>query len=54
MYIVNGGDYIKDVIIELSEDDKKLRYSPYELFAKSEDYEDSIEKLVEQWEAMLN
>lgn len=52
-YIVNGGDFIKDVVLELREDDKKLRYSPYELFHKSEDYEDTIEKLVEQWEAIL-
>lgn len=53
-YIVDGGDFIKDVVIELREEDKKLRYSPYELFSKSEDYEDTIEKLVKQWEAMLN
>ncbi len=52
-YIVNGGDFIKDVVVELREEDKKLRYSPYELFGKSEDYEDTIEKLVEQWETML-
>lgn len=50
---INGGDFIKDVVLELREDDKKLRYSPYELFYKSEDYEDTIEKLVEQWEAIL-
>lgn len=53
IYIVAGGDYIKDEFLELREDDKKLRYSPYELFNKSEDYEDTIEKLVEQWEKML-
>lgn len=52
-YIVDGGDFIKDVVMELREEDKKLRYSPYELFSKSEDYEDTIEKLVEQWETML-
>ncbi len=53
-YIVNGGDFIKDFVIELREDDKKLRYSPYELFNKSDDYEDTIKKLMEQWETMLN
>lgn len=39
--------------MELREEDKILRYSPYELFSKSEDYEHTIEKLVEQWETML-
>ena len=53
-YIVGGGDFIKDTVMELREEDKKLRYSPYELFSKSEDYEDTIEKLVEQWESMLD
>ena len=53
-YIVHGGDFIKDIIMELREEDKKLRYSPYELFSKSEAYEYTIEKLVEQWETMLN
>lgn len=53
-YIVYGGDFIKDFILELREGDKKLRYSPYELFSKSEDYEDTIEKLAEQWKSMLD
>ncbi len=52
-YIVYGGDFIKDFVMELREDDKKLRYSPYELFHKSEDYEDTIERFAEQWEAIL-
>lgn len=51
--IVEGGDFIKDFVLELREADKKLRYSPCELFNKSENYEDTIEKLVEQWENML-
>ena len=53
-YIVCGGDFIKDAVLELREEDKKLRYSPYELFNKSEDFEDTIEKLVEQWASMLD
>lgn len=48
-YIVHGGDSIKDVVMELREKDKKLRYSPYELFSKGE-Y--AIEELVEQWEKL--
>jgi len=52
-YIVDGSDFIKDIVMELREEDKKLRYSPYELFSKSKDYDDAIEKLVKQWETML-
>ena len=53
-YIVGGGDFIKDTVMELREEDKKLRYSPYELFSKSEDYEDIIGNLVEQWKTILD
>ena len=53
-YGVAGGDFIKDHVIELREKDKKLRYCPYELFKKSESYEDTIKKLMEQWEDILN
>jgi len=53
-YIVSGGDFVKNIVIELREEDKKLRYSPYELFSKSENYEDTIGKLVEQWKAILD
>lgn len=52
-YIVCSSDFIKDAVMELREEDKKLRYSPYELFSKSEDYEDTIEKFVEQWKSIL-
>lgn len=53
-YIIHGGDSIKDVVVELREENKKLRYSPYELFNKSNNYEYTIEQLVKQWEAILH
>lgn len=53
-YIIYGGDFIKDVVIELREENKKYRYSPYELFNKSNNYEDTIEQLVKQWDTMLH
>ena len=53
-YITYGGDFIKDVVMELREGNKEFRYSPYELFNKSNNYEDTIEQLVKQWEAMLH
>ena len=47
--IISGGDYIKDVVMELREGDKKLRYSPYELFHTSENYENTIEAFLDLW-----
>ena len=52
-YIVSGGDYFKDWIIELREAGKALRYSPHELFEKSQNFEDTIEELIEQWRSLL-
>ena len=52
-YIIYGGDSIKDVVMELREENKKLRYSPYELFTKSNDYEYTIEQFVKQWKELL-
>ena len=52
-YIVSGGDYIKDVLLELREDDKLLRYSPYELYMKSNDYEETIDEFIERWKVIL-
>lgn len=52
-YIVDGSNFIKDAVMELRQEDKKLRYLPYELFCKSEDYEDTMTKLIQQWEVML-
>ncbi len=52
-YIVKGSDFIEGVVMELRQGDQKLKYSPYELFAKSDDYENTIEKFVEKWERML-
>lgn len=52
-YAISGGDYFKDWVIELREADKALRYSPYELFGKSQNYEETINKFIEQWETIL-
>lgn len=52
IYIAKGGDFIKDVVMELREEDKSLKYSPYELFHKSENYEDTIEQFLKQWESI--
>lgn len=45
-YIISGGDYISDFVMELREGDKKLRYSPCELYNKSDAYEDTIEEFI--------
>ena len=52
-YIVASGDYFKDTIIEIRESGKKLRYSPYELYKKSQNYEDTIEEFIAHWRIML-
>lgn len=52
-FIVRGGDYIKDVVVELREKDKVLRYSPYELFNTSIDYDSTIDELIKQWENII-
>lgn len=53
-YIIYGDDFIEDVVVELKEENRKLRYSPYELFNKSNNYEYTIEQLVKQWETILH
>lgn len=52
-YLISGGDYFRDVVIELREADKVLKYSPVDLFKKSQDYEDTINDFVEYWEEIL-
>lgn len=37
-YIIRGGDFIEDVVMELREENRRFRYSPYELFNKSNNY----------------
>ena len=50
IFQISGGDYIKDAVLELRESNKKLRYSPYDMFNKSENYEETIEDFLMQWE----
>lgn len=52
-YMIAGGDFIKDVVLELRKDKKRLRYSSYELFYSSDDYEDTIVRFMETWETVL-
>ena len=52
-YQILGGDYFKDVVLDLREDNKSLRYSPYELYMKSFNYEETIEDFIRQWELIL-
>ncbi len=52
-YIIHGGDYYKDLVCELRENGKALRYSPYELYGKSKNYEETIDEFIKQWETVL-
>ena len=51
--VIKGGDYVKDFIIELRENDRKYQYSPYDLYHQSENYEDTIENLLSAWKRIL-
>ena len=51
--VIKGGDYVKDFIIELRENDRKYQYSPYDLYHQSENYEDTIEDLLTVWKRIL-
>lgn len=51
-FIMSGGDYIKDVVMELREGNKTLRYSPYKLFHTSENYENTIESFLDLWKSI--
>ena len=51
--VIKGGDYVKDFIIELRENDRKYQYSPYDLYHQSENYEDTIEDLLAVWKRIL-
>ncbi len=53
-FIISGGDYIKDTVLELREGDKKLRYSPYELFHTSDDYEKTIDAFLDLWKSICD
>ena len=52
-YIISGSDYLKDVIFELRESDKGLRYSPYELFSETDDPDYAITQFLYKWESEL-
>ena len=48
---VSGGDYVKDVVMEIRYKEKKYRYSPYELYLqgkKNNNYEEVIEIFIEE------
>ena len=52
-YVIICGDYYKDLVCELRENGKALRYSPYELYGKSKNYEETIDEFIKQWETVL-
>ena len=51
---INGGDYWKDIVMELRRGAGKLRYSPYQLFKQSDDYENIIQEFILRWEKEIN
>jgi len=52
--IISGGDYIKDIVMELREDSNRMQYSPHELFVNSGgNYEESIMELCNAWSRII-
>ena len=51
-FIISGGDYTKDIVMELREESKRLKYSPYEMFHSSENYEDTIDAFLDLWKSI--
>lgn len=47
--MVIGSDYIENVLFELIECNKRFQYSPYELYNKSINYEETILNFIHQW-----
>ena len=52
-YMIKGGDYIRDVVMELRQGEASFRYSPYELYENADDFEEIIERIVIKWKAIL-
>ena len=47
--------YIKDVYMELREDNSRMQYCTYEMFINSDgNYEDSILELCSEWERLIS
>lgn len=51
--VVLNGDFIQDIVIELKENGITMRYSPYELYVCSEDYEQTINDFIGKWTKIL-
>jgi len=50
-YIVNGGDCIQDVVMEIRVQGKRLQYKPYELYVsgcEEDDYEERVYELIKK------
>lgn len=49
-----GPEIWKDIVMELRRGAGKLRYSPYQLFKQSDDYENIIQEFILRWEKEIN
>lgn len=52
-YIIYNSDHIEDMVLELREENKKLCYSPSNLYSESNNYEETIEQFLKKWESIL-
>lgn len=50
-FIIKGGDYVWDLVLELREGNHRMQYCPYELFLQADgSYEDIILVLCKKWQ----
>lgn len=52
--IISNGDHYEDLVMELREGSKSLRYSPYEMYNRSDgNCVDSILELCDKWKKTI-
>ena len=57
LVIIKSGDFIKDTIMEIRQQNIKLQYKPYELYEQSKldnNFEEIVYNLINQFRSLLN
>ena len=52
LFVIKGGDYAQDFVMELRQNKTKIRYTPYELYQEGclhNNFEEIIERFIEHY-----
>lgn len=52
LFIIKGGDYVQDVVMEFRQNDHRVRYTPYELYQEGylhNNFEEIVEHFIETY-----